>query len=109
MLYAVLCLFIFGALNVVKDVAGQSVKKAVGHVVNAKSIASTAERRASYEVGKDLVTRDLANVRVNEAFEEVSFEDTNKRTRVRRFAVSMSSEGRRVDIKGFLMTRQSHW
>ena len=48
-------------------------------------------------------------MRVNEAFEEVSFEDTNTRTRVRRFAVSMSSEGRRVDIKGFSMTRQSQW
>lgn len=108
-MYAVLCLFTFGALNVVKDVAGESVKKAVGQVVKAKSIASTAERRASKEVGKDLVTRDLANLRVNEAFEEVSFEDANTRTRVRRFAVSMSSEGRRVDIKGFSMTRQSHW
>lgn len=109
LLYGVLCLFTFGALSAVKDVAGQSVKEAVGQVVNAKSIASTAERRASNEVGKDLVTRDLANVRVNEAFEEVSFEDTNTRTRVRRFAVSMSPEGRRVDIKGFSMTRQSHW
>ena len=52
LLYGVVCYGTVGALSVVKDVAGQSIKEAVVH--GTKRIALTNE------AGKGLVARDLA-------------------------------------------------
>ena len=58
LLYGAVCYGTVGALSVVKDVAGQSIKEAVIH--GATRIALTAERKATNEVRKGLVARNLA-------------------------------------------------
>ena len=67
LLYGAVCYGTAGALSVVKDVAGQSIKEAVVH--GAKRIVLTAERKATNEVRKGLVARNLAEEMGDETIE----------------------------------------
>lgn len=58
LLYAIGCLITLGALTFGKDAVGQATKEAVAYA--AKKIAPSAERRATNEVGTELVSRDEA-------------------------------------------------
>ena len=98
LLYGVLCLFTFGALTTVKDVAGQSVKEACEY--GFKRIFPTAERKATNEVGKDLAARDFVEGIVNEG---ETFGDV--RTTFTSF-VSVSYEGVLEVFESFSMTRR---
>ena len=84
LLFGVLGLVTLSALTTVKDVAAQTIKEAV--VRGAKTITSTTERRATNEVGNDLVARNLA-------VEEVFSRDVTTFTRMRKVAVLVTSEG----------------
>ena len=88
LLLGVLGLVTVTALTAVEDVAEdltkQAIKEAVAYV--AEIITSTTERKATNEVGNDLVARNLA-------VEEVFSRDVTTFTRMRKVAVLVTSEG----------------
>ena len=85
--------------DVAEDLTKQAIKEAVAYV--AEIITPTTERRATNEVGNDLVARNLA-------VEEVLSGDMTTFTRVRKVAVLVTSEGVGVFIaESFSITHRS--
>ena len=85
--------------DIVEDLTKQAIKEAVAYV--AEMITPTTERRATNEVGNDLVARNLA-------VEEVFSGDMTTFTRMRKAAVLVTSEGvGELIIESFSITHYS--